>query len=83
MENEYDSVIWGGDINTDFLCDTVFTSNTIQFVEKLFQKSWDKYPIDFMHVFEWEEYNNNNNNNHNNRIYFMSIINVKNSKVAN
>ena len=27
--------------------------------------------------------NNNNNNNNNNRIYFMSIINVKNSKIAN
>ena len=29
MENEYDSVIWGGDINADFVRDTVFTSNII------------------------------------------------------
>ena len=27
MENEYDSVIWGGDMNADFLRNTVFTSN--------------------------------------------------------
>ena len=57
MENEHDSVIWGGDINTDFLRDTVFTCNIIRFVEeKSFEKSWDKYPIDFMHVFEREEH---------------------------
>ena len=56
MENEYDSVIWGGDINADFVRDTVFTSNIIQFVEeKSFEKSWDKYPIDFTHVFEREK----------------------------
>ena len=52
MEIEYDSVIWGG----DFLRNTIFTSNFIWFVEeKSFEKSWDKYPIDFTHVFEWEE----------------------------
>ena len=51
MENEYDSVIWGGDINADF------TSNIIRFVEeKSFEKSWDKYPIDFTHVFERGEH---------------------------
>ena len=32
MENEYDSVIWVGDINADILCDTVFTSNIIRYV---------------------------------------------------
>ena len=57
MENEHDSVIWGGDINADFLRDIVFTSNIIRFVEeKSFEKSWDKYPIDFTHVFEREEH---------------------------
>ena len=57
MENEYDSVIWGGDINADFLRDTIFTSNIIRFVEeKSFEKSWDKYPIDFTHVFERGEH---------------------------
>ena len=56
MENEYDSVIWGVDINADFLRDTVLTSNIIRFVEeKSFEKSWDKYPIDFTHVFEREK----------------------------
>ena len=57
MENEYDSVIWGGDINANFLCNTVFTSSIIRFAEeKSFEKSWDKYPIDFMHLFEREEH---------------------------
>ena len=56
MENEYDSVIWGGDINADFVRDTVFTSNIIRFVEeKSFAKTWDKYPFDFTHVFEREK----------------------------
>ena len=57
MENEYDSIIWGGDINADFLHNTVFTSNISLFVEeKSFEKSWDKYPVDFTHVFEREEH---------------------------
>ena len=57
MENEYDSVIWGGDMNADFLRYTVFTSNISRFVEeKSFEKSWDKYPVDFTHVFEREEH---------------------------
>ena len=43
-------------INADFLRDTVFTSNIIRFVEKAFEKSWDKYPIAFTQVFEPEEY---------------------------
>ena len=38
-ENEYDSVIWGGDINADFLRNTVFTSTINRFVaEKSFEK---------------------------------------------
>ena len=57
VENEYDSVIWGGDMNADFLRNTVFTSNISRFVEeKSFEKSWDKYPVDFTHVFEREEH---------------------------
>ena len=37
--------------------DTVSTSNIIRFVEETsFEKSWDKYPIDFTHVFEREEH---------------------------
>ena len=56
-EIEYDSVIWGGDINDDFLRDTVFTSNIIRFVEeRSFETSWDKYLIDFTHVFHREEH---------------------------
>ena len=55
-DNEYDNVVWGGDMNADFLRDTVFTNTVDSFLSEMsLKKSWDKYKIDFTHTFEREE----------------------------
>lgn len=43
-DNEYDSVIWCGDINADLIRNTTFTTTVDRFIdENSFEKSWDKY----------------------------------------
>ena len=55
-DNEYDNVVWGGDMNADFLRDTVFTNTVDSFLSEMsLKKSWDKYKIDFTRTFEREE----------------------------
>ena len=55
-DNDYDSVVWMGDINADFHRNTTFTRTVAQFIEERnLQKSWDKYPIDHTHTFEKED----------------------------
>ena len=55
-ENEYNHVIWCGDINADFLRDTVFTTAINGFLEEgSLVKSWDHYKIDFTHSCEREK----------------------------
>ena len=56
MENEYDSVIWGGYINADLVRHCLHKQFHPILEEKSFEKSWDKYPIDFTHVFERKEH---------------------------
>ena len=47
-ENKTDSIIWCGDINTDFRRNTGQVEVVSDLIEELqLQKIWDKYPIDF------------------------------------
>ena len=55
--NEFDSVIWTGEINGDFIRQTKFTSIIESFInEKSLVKSWDKFAIDFTHLFDIENH---------------------------
>ena len=52
-DNEFDNVIWTGDINAAFIRRTRFTCMIESFIdEKSLQKSWDKFAIDFTHSFD-------------------------------
>ena len=56
-DNEFDSVIWTGDINGDFMRQTQFTSIIESCInEKSLVKSWDKFAIDFTHLFDIEDH---------------------------
>ena len=56
-DNAFDSVIWTGDINGDFIRQTQFTSIIESFInEKSLVKSWDKFAIDFTHLFDIEDH---------------------------
>ena len=51
--NDYNSIIWTGDINADFRRNTVFTKHIQSFIdENNFCYSWNKFPVDFTHVQE-------------------------------
>ena len=51
--NEFQNIIWVGDINADFLRQTKFTKIVHQFIEdKSLVKSWDSFSIDFTHIYE-------------------------------
>ena len=55
-DNEYDSIVWMGDINADFERNTTFTKTVAEFIEgRQLEKSWEKYPIDHTHTFEKED----------------------------
>ena len=55
--NDFDSVIWTGDINGDFIRQTQFTSIIESFInEKSLIKSWDKFAMDFTHLFDIEDH---------------------------
>ena len=54
-DNEHDSTVWGGDINADFMRGTFFTNAINDFLnERSLQRAWDKFAIDFTHVFEMD-----------------------------
>ena len=49
--NEFDNIIWTGDINADFMRNTQFTSIIEMFIdENSLQKSWDTFAIKFTRV---------------------------------
>ena len=50
--NEFENVLWAGDINADFLRQTRFTELVESFCEESLIKSWDNFSIDFTHIFE-------------------------------
>ena len=50
-DNEYDSIVWMGDINADFVRNSTFNKIVDDFLEeKSLMKSWEKYPIDHTHT---------------------------------
>lgn len=55
-DNEFDSVIWTGDINADFIRNTRFTNIVDNFIaERSLLKSWNSFDIDFTHSFEIDD----------------------------
>ena len=51
--NEFDSLLWTGDINADFRRYTVFTEVVDNFIMDLnIYRSWDTFAIDFTHANE-------------------------------
>ena len=51
--NEFDNIIWTGDINADFMRNTQFTSIIERFIdENSLQKSWDTFAIKFTRIFD-------------------------------
>ena len=49
--NDFDELIWTGDINADFRRSTAFTEIVNDFIKELnIEKSWDKFSIDFTHA---------------------------------
>ena len=47
-DNEFDNLIWTGDLNADFSRNTPFVKLLTEFIDtKDLIKSWDKFPIDF------------------------------------
>ena len=47
-ESEHDSIIWGGDINADFIRNTFFTNTISEYLdEEILERSWEKYQINF------------------------------------
>lgn len=52
-DNDFDQLIWTGDINTDFHRNTNFVKIVEDFIEELgLKKSWDEYHVDYTHTFE-------------------------------
>lgn len=52
-QNQFDNLIWGGDINADFMRKTFFTKNVDNFISQAsLKKAWDLFEIDFTHVSE-------------------------------
>ena len=55
QNNEYDDVLWTGDLNADFGRRTKFVRIVEDFLSKWkVRKSWDSFPVDFTHVTERE-----------------------------
>ncbi|MDP7404169.1 MAG: hypothetical protein QF782_01885, partial [Porticoccaceae bacterium] len=51
--NDYNSVVWTGDINAEFCRNNGFTKHIQSFInENNFIEAWKTYPIDFTHVQE-------------------------------
>ena len=55
-ENEFDRVIWCGDINADFSRNTTFTTIVDGFVkDNMLESAWEKFPVDFTHTYERDD----------------------------
>ena len=49
--NDFDQIIWTGDMNADFRRNTKFVSIINEFIEEMnIYKFWDKYHVDFTHL---------------------------------
>ena len=49
-KNQFDDVIWAGDINVDFIRNSTHVQSLNDYIaEHNFAKSWDIYPVDFTH----------------------------------
>ena len=56
-DNDCDSVIWCGDINADFGRNTTFTNIVDGFFrENLLKNAWEKFPVDYTHVYEKDDH---------------------------
>lgn len=52
-DNDFDQLIWTGDMNTDFNRNSAFVNLVDEFIaEHNLEKSWDQFPIDFTHFIE-------------------------------
>ena len=55
-ENDYDNVVWCGDINADFVRNTSFTTTIDRFVkDNSLKGAWENFPVDFTHTFEMDD----------------------------
>ena len=55
-DNEFDKLIWTGDINADFIRNSMFIGINDDFISNRFMiKSWNRYPVDFTHTFEMND----------------------------
>ena len=55
--NQFSSLIWGGDINADFLRRTGHVRAVKQFLERLsFHSAWERFQIDFTHVHDMNDH---------------------------
>ena len=53
LNNDYDHIIWAGDLNADFLRNSKHTRIVQHFIEELnLLKAWDKYDVNFTHYHE-------------------------------
>ena len=56
-DNEFDKLIWTGDINADFIRNSMFTGIIDDFISnRSMIKSWDRYSVDFTHTFEMNDH---------------------------
>ena len=52
-DNDYDGIIWSGDLNADFARNSKHTRITKEFIhEHYFEMAWDNYLVDFTHYHE-------------------------------
>ena len=52
-KNDFNHILWAGDINSDFLRNTGHVKTVIEFKEEFsFQSSWDQFVVDFTHYHE-------------------------------
>ena len=52
-DNHFDSLIWTGDVNTDFQRKNEFTATMEHFIDEInILKAWDRFNVDFTHVHE-------------------------------
>ena len=56
-DNEFEKLIWTGDINADFIRNSMFTGIIDDVVSnKSMIKSWNRCPVDFTHTFEMNDH---------------------------